>query len=114
MSPQPTIPVVVTNSDWGNCIINGAASLNCIPGLFKLVLNFAFQIVGVVAIFFVLFAGIKFLTSGGDEKKVEEAKKTLTFAIVGIIVVILSFAIINLISSVTGAHCILNFGFNVC
>jgi len=55
-----------------------------------------------------------FLTSGGDQKRVESAKKTMTFAILGIVLIFLSFAIINLIAYVTGVSCIKILGFQAC
>ncbi|MEX2007506.1 MAG: hypothetical protein WD992_01920 [Candidatus Levyibacteriota bacterium] len=98
-----------------NCVTqDSVATLSCIPAVFQLVLNFAFGFAGIAALFFVFFAGIKFLTSGGDAKQVEGARKTLTYAILGLVVVLLSFAVINVISQITGAECILNFGFDVC
>lgn len=50
-----------------------------------------------LAFFFILFAGLRWMLSQGDKKQVEEAQKTLTFAIVGLIIVFLSFFILNLI-----------------
>lgn len=116
--------------DWSKCVqtvtttdpktgvvttlAKDVATLDCIPTIFSNVLNFAFGFAGVAALFFVFFAGFKFLTSGGDEKKLEGAKHTLTYAIIGLVVILLSFAIINFISQVTGAGCILSFGFDLC
>jgi len=95
-------------------VAKGVATLSCIPAVFSLILHFIFSLAGIAALFFVLLAGFKFVTSGGDAKQVEEARKTLTYAIIGLIVILLSFAIINLISQITGATCILNFGFDIC
>lgn len=104
----------VTDPASGKLIGKDVATLNCIPAVFQNVLNFAFIFAGIAALFFVFFAGFKFLTSGGDAKQVEGARKTLTYAIIGLVVILLSFAIINLISQITDAKCILNFGFDVC
>ncbi len=111
-------PTHITNlkdcfSDPNN-VATSAATLGCIPFIFSNVLNFIFGFSAIVALFFVFFAGFKFLTSGGDAKQVEGARKTLTYAIIGLIVVLLSFAILKFISAVTGVGCILSFGFNIC
>lgn len=50
-----------------------------------------------LAFFFVLFGGLKWMLSQGDKKQVEEAQKTLTYAIIGLVIVLLSFFILNLI-----------------
>jgi hypothetical protein len=50
------------------------------------------------ALFFLLWGGIKWITSGGDKEKVDGARKTVIYAIIGLIVVILSVLIINTVS----------------
>lgn len=98
--------------DWPkDCIKEGAATLSCIPAVLQNILTWLFVFAGIAAVFFVVFAGIKFITSGGDAKQVEGARKTLTFAIIGLVIIILSYTILRLISVVTGVECILKFGF---
>lgn len=48
---------------------------------------------------FLVFGGISWTMSGGDKAKVEGARKTIIYAIVGLIICILSFFIISLIGS---------------
>ncbi len=111
----PTNEPIATTTNLNGCLYGkDVATLNCVPAIFQLVLNFIFGFSAIVALFFVFFAGFKFLTSGGDAKQVEGARKTLTYAIIGFIVVLLSFAILKFISAVTGVGCILSFGFNIC
>src|SRR3989338_10002125 len=97
-----------------SCLENGVATLNCIPFVFENIVNWALIFAAVVAIFIIMFSGIKFLRSGGQEKLVEDARNTLTYAIIGLIIILLSFAIINTISAVTGVGCIKQFGFGNC
>ena len=52
------------------------------------------------AVAFVIFAGFLFLTSRGDDGQVEKAKKTLIYAVIGIVIVMLSFAIVNTVIQV--------------
>lgn len=99
---------------WGQCVKGGVATLDCIGPLFQNILNTALGLSGVVALFLIVLSGIKFITSGGDAKQVEGARKTLTYAIIGLIVVFFSFFILNLISYTTGVSCIQMFGFSNC
>lgn len=96
------------------CVVKGVATLQCLPAIFSNVVTAALVFSGVIAVFFIIFAGIKYITSAGDPKQVEGAKQTLTFAIVGLLVVLFSFLIINFIGYVTGADCINQFGFDSC
>lgn len=103
------------SSDWSNCTTpEGVPTLNCIPIIFQNVVNWLLVFGVIAAVFFILFAGVKFIRSGGQPKLVEDARNTLTYAIVGLILILLSFTIINLISAATGVTCIKQFGFGNC
>lgn len=104
--------------DWNDivkdCVVNDVATLNCLPAVFQNVVTAALIFAGVAAVFFIIFSGVKFITSGGDPKKIEAARHTIMYAILGLIIILLSFLIINLIGFVTGANCITVFGFDSC
>lgn len=61
------------------------------------VLSAIFGIAGTIATAMIVYAGILYTTSGGDQKKLDAAKNTLTYAIVGLLVIGLSYAIVNFI-----------------
>ena len=52
---------------------------------------------GALSLVFIVIAGIKFVTSGGDPKKLASASSTLTYAIIGIAVTILAFIILGIV-----------------
>ena len=62
----------------------------------------------------IMWAGIRFIRSSGDAKQAQGARQTMTWAIVGLIIILLAYAIINFISLFTGVKCIKTFGFNSC
>jgi uncharacterized membrane protein len=66
--------------------------------------NFLVAIAVLATIFFIIYAGILWTTSGGDKQKVEQARQTLVFAIIGIIIVMLSFVIIRIIGQILGSQ----------
>jgi hypothetical protein len=94
---------------WNSCLQNGIVTLACIPALYQLALGIAISLIGIVSLFFIIFAGIKYITSGGG-KQVEEAKNILTYAIIGLVVALLAVFIINLVAGITGVRCIMFFG----
>lgn len=61
------------------------------------VINAALGIAGVVAVAFIIYAGVTFTTSAGDPTKVGRARKMLLYSIVGLIIVLLAFAIVNFV-----------------
>jgi len=53
----------------------------------------------ILALIFLIWGGIKWITSGGDKAKVESARNTIIGAIIGLIVVFTSFLIISIVSN---------------
>lgn len=68
-------------------------------GIFKQVTNTILYIVGIIAVVMLIIGGIKYLLSGGDSKKVTDAKNTVLYAIIGLVICFLSFAIVNFVIS---------------
>lgn len=95
------------------CVHDDVATIFCLPAVFQNVVTAALSFATVVTVFMIIYAGIKYIISGGDQKQVEGARQTLTYAIIGLIIIFLSFLIINLIATVTGANCINMFGFAI-
>ncbi|MDR1970000.1 MAG: pilin, partial [Candidatus Nomurabacteria bacterium] len=58
-------------------------------------INLMLFIVGILAIVFLIFGGIRYVISGGDKGKVDAAKNTILYAIVGLVVAILGYAVVN-------------------
>lgn len=94
--------------DWTSCLDQGVATLRCIPILIKNLVNAALVLAGVTALVIIIYSGIKFITSRGDTQAVADARKSLTFAIIGLVVIFLSFFIIALLSKTTGVDQIQN------
>lgn len=85
-----------------SCVVEGAATISCIVPLFESVIK-AVVSFGAVALFIMLLVGgFKFLTSGGDPKKLESARGTITQAVVGIAIMSIAYLIIYTIEVFTG------------
>ena len=69
----------------------------------KNIINLLVPIAALAFLVMVIFGGFQFMLSGGDPKAVGGAKNTLTFAIIGIILVIASWLILQLVAEITGA-----------
>lgn len=100
--------------DWSGCVQHGVATIQCIPTLLQNIVTDALAFAGAVALIFIIWAGVKLINSGGDAKQTGEARKILTYAILGLVLVLLSFFILRMIAYFTGTSCILNFGFQTC
>lgn len=58
------------------------------------VINYFLGLVGLVAVLMFVIAGFQYLTSGGNEQTIEKAKHTLLYAVIGIVIVALSFGLV--------------------
>jgi hypothetical protein len=123
--PSSAFAATYTNISGNACVYKGGddihkdsiseatgqvLTLECLPIMFFNLVYWLLIFAGVAALFMVIFGGFRFMTSGGDPKAVEGARKTITWAIIGLIVVLLSFAIVSFIAQVTGVRCITKFG----
>ena len=68
-------------------------------GVFKQVTNTILYIVGIIAVIMLIIGGIRYVVSGGDSKKVTDAKNTILYAIIGLVIAFLAFAIVNFVVS---------------
>ena len=68
-------------------------------GVFKQVTNTILYIVGIIAVIMLIIGGVKYVVSGGDAKKVTDAKNTVLYAIIGLVIAFLAFAIVNFVIS---------------
>jgi hypothetical protein len=99
--------LVVQETD-GSCSIQGPGSGNNLDlsgFIWRVVLNvieIALYLVGYIAVFFVLYGGFQFLTGGDNPSKVEQARKTIFNALVGLVISIGSVVVVNLIFGILG------------
>lgn len=64
----------------------------------KNLINLIIYIAGFVAVGYIIYGGYVYLMAGGDSANTEKAKKTLLYAIIGLVVVMISYAIIDYIT----------------
>jgi hypothetical protein len=92
--------VAATSSNVRNNLCNisgnnaGTLIANAITGVLV--------IAAVIALFFLVWGGIKWILSGGDKAKVEAARGTIIAAIVGLVITFLAYFILNLVLSLFG------------
>lgn len=69
------------------------------------VVNVLMGFLGIIAVIVILLGGFKWMTAGGGEDKIDEAKKLIGAGIVGLVIILAAYAIatyvINTISSAT-------------
>ncbi|OGM57321.1 hypothetical protein A3E46_01295 [Candidatus Woesebacteria bacterium RIFCSPHIGHO2_12_FULL_46_16] len=79
-------------------------TLKGFEAIFNNVVSVALAFAGIVLFIMLISGGFKYITAGGDPKGVEEAKKTLTYAIGGMVLLAASFLLLRFIEQFTGAN----------
>lgn len=75
-----------------------------VNGVFTKITNTILYAVGIVSVVMLIYGGIRYVVSGGDSKKVTDAKNTIMYALIGLIIAILSFAIVNFVINAVGGE----------
>lgn len=81
-----------------------SSGLNCTAGtsvnqLIKTVINWMLGIAFGIAVLFLIIGGFWYITSAGNEETAEKGKGTAVNAIIGIVIIILSYVIVNVVSN---------------
>ena len=72
-------------------------------GIFKTITNVLLFLIGAVSVIMLIIGGIRYAVAGGDSTAVSSAKNTILYAVIGIIVSLLAYAIVNFVlDSFTG------------
>ena len=105
--------VAAQTTTWsGVCISDkdpDVATLQGLQCLLANVLSVSLTFLGIAGFVMIVVASLRWLFMGGNTQDVEGAKKTMTFAVLGIVVALSAFIILNLVASFTGVSSILNF-----
>ena len=72
-------------------------------GLVTNITNIMLFIVGALAVIMIIWGGLRYATSGGNAANVTAAKNTIVYAIIGLIIAFLAFAVVNWILGAIGS-----------
>ena len=78
----------------GNESGRGAASFT---NLLESIINILLFIIGAIAVIMIIIGGIKYTTSNGDQAQVTSAKNTIMYSVVGLVVAIMAYSIVNFV-----------------
>lgn len=66
-------------------------------GTIERVINVLLFIIGAAAVIMIIIGGIRYVVSGGDQSAVTGAKNTIIYAVVGLVIAIMAYAIVNFV-----------------
>lgn len=88
---------------FNNCSGNGstrvcqAAGTDDATSMVEIIINTMLFVLGMVAVIMIVVGGIRYVTSNGDAGRIKAAKETIMYSVAGLVVAILSFAIVNFV-----------------
>jgi len=85
------VPVASADLTDAASSAKGVAKSADVVQLILKVINYAIIIIGVLGVLIFIYAGFLYLTAAGDQERLDRAKNTLLYAVVGIVVSVLGF-----------------------
>ena len=73
---------------------------NWIVGLLTRIANWILDLAGALAVLAIVYSGLMYITSAGNQEKSEKAKKNLVWAIVGLIIILLSYLVVEWVRNI--------------
>lgn len=76
---------------------NSNLNQNDLMGTLQVIINVVVGVIGFVAVVMIIMGGISFAISQGDSSKVTKARNTILYGVVGLVIALLAFAIVNFV-----------------
>lgn len=89
----------VQNIADSGCVVDGVPTFKCFEVLFQNVIFLAGASVILILFIMLVIGAFKYLTSAGDQEKLAGAKKTITYAFLGLFLFMSSYLILNVIQT---------------
>lgn len=94
-----SVPMIV-GAQWQPTVPAGSNLPTATFGtIIQTIINWLLMLVGFLGIIGFIVAGILYLTAAGDEGQIDKAKSTMIFSIVGVVVALLGYVVLNVIRS---------------
>jgi hypothetical protein len=97
VSDVSAINVFKACSGTGSSQVCSAQGTDNATSMAQTIVSTMLLILGILAVIMIIYSGIKYVISAGDASKIKSAKDTLTYSIVGLIVAVLAYAIVNFV-----------------
>ncbi len=94
--------MVFAQGNWPGLEQGDVATFQSLEGLFSSLVRGLTALIGVAIFVMFVVGGFNFLFSGGDQKKLEKARGTLTNAVIGVVVIVSAYLILRTIQVLTG------------
>lgn len=88
-------PTNTYNASTGKCTTDGKELTDGTDSYLSTFVNLILFIAGAVAVIVIIVGGIRYITSTGDAMRIKQAKDTVLYGIVGLVIALIAYAIVN-------------------
>jgi len=103
VAPAST-PTATCGTDSTICNPISGGKVNDIPSLIVLIIKYLVSLIGIVAVLMIIIGGYQMVTSAGNEEGYKKAKQTITYAVIGLVIAVLSYSIASIVENTLGAN----------
>lgn len=82
---------------WTGDACTNANDNGGLPNMFRTIINVFLYIIGAIAVLMIVIGGLRYVISGGDSSAVTGAKNTILYSVIGLVVAVLAYAIVNFV-----------------
>lgn len=86
-----------TGGSWNGSTCTGNSNTPDLAAIIKTIVNILLFIIGAVAVIMIIVGGFRYVTSAGNASSVTAAKNTILYAVVGLVIALLAYAIVNFV-----------------
>lgn len=86
-----------TLDEWGECVVDGVPTLKCLEVVFGNILTMSTAFIILVLFMMFVIGAFRYLTSFGNAEKVKKAQGTLRYAVIGFVLFVSTYLILNII-----------------
>src|SRR3989338_1919712 len=96
---QPTGPVACPAGQICNPAPGQLVNISDFRELLTKIINSFLYFAGGIAVLFIVIGGFQYVASRGNEEATEKAKKTVTYAVLGIVIIVMAYAIVSIVNN---------------
>ena len=97
--PKGSLRGEVEVSNLAECNVEETKDENSLMKRVQTIINVVISVLGIVTVVMIIIGGVQYITSSGDTAKLTKAKNTIMYGVIGLVIALLAFAIVNFVLS---------------
>lgn len=85
----------ISPSDNPSLVAESTGGQGSLRGLVLTIVNYFLGFLGILAVIMVIYGGVTYVTAAGGDEGIGNAKKIIMYSLIGLVVILLSFAVVN-------------------